>query len=251
MSAVPSIDGPALALGRVATRSDLVAESLRAAILAGRLRPGQTLVERHLAAMLGVSKTPVREALIALTASGLIVMSRHAGAVVRTLSAPEVRTIYELRLLLEPWAVGRAARRHGPAAAAEARAALDEAEAGAAAGDPVAVNLANRRFHRALYSRADNELVTAQLDRVQDLVALALQVAQVWRGGARPFGQAERAEHAGIVAAVAAGESERAEALARAHVEHAAAALELPPDGSGPDVAGPVAAGPPGGPGPA
>ncbi|WP_214367553.1 GntR family transcriptional regulator [Pseudonocardia sp. H11422] len=243
----------ALTLGRVTTRSDLVAEALRAAILSGRLRPGQTLVERQLAAMLDVSKTPVREALIALTSSGLIVMSRQAGAVVRTLSAAEVRTIYELRLLLEPWAVGRATRRHGSAAAQEAHAALAEAEATAAAADQVGLNLANRRFHRALYARADNELVTAQLDQIQDLIALALQVAEVWAGGARPFGSVEHAEHAAILSAVEAGDAERAEVLARAHVEHAASALDLPPDRIAPHPggAGHTAADPAPGSGPA
>ncbi|NMH99777.1 FCD domain-containing protein [Pseudonocardia acidicola] len=246
----------ALTLGKVTTRSDLVAESLRAAILSGRLRPGQTLVERQLATMLGVSKTPVREALIALTSSGLIVMSRHAGAVVRTLCAPEVRKIYELRLLLEPWAVGRATQRDAAGAARHAREALAEAEAMAAADDQVGLNLANRRFHRELYSRADNELVTAQLDQMQDLIALALQVAEVWTGGARPFGSVERAEHAGILSAVEAGDHRRAEALAREHVVHAGSALDLAPApafpavvGAEPDVAGHSAAAPSDGPG--
>jgi DNA-binding GntR family transcriptional regulator len=216
-----------LSLGQVITRSDLVAESLRAAILAGRLRPGQTLVERQLATMLGVSKTPVREALIGLTSSGLVVMSRNLGAVVRSLSADEVRKIYELRLLLEPWAVGRAAERNGPGNRHAARGALEDAEAAAAADDQVGFNLANRRFHRELYLNADNDLVTGQLDRMQDLIALALQVAEVWRGGVRPFGSVEHTEHREILEAVEAGDPARAEALTHQHVVHAASALEL------------------------
>lgn len=221
--------GPPLELGKVTTRSDLVAESLRAAILSGELEPGQTLVERQLATMLGVSKTPVREALIALSSSGLVVMSRNHGVVVRTLTSDEVRKIYELRMLLEPWAVGRAAALHATVASRNAHAALDEAFARFEADDQVAVNLANRRFHRALYSHTDNELVISQLDRMQDLVALALQVSEVWKGGARPFGKPELEEHRAVLDAVDGRDGHRAEAQARGHIEHAMAALELNP----------------------
>ena len=98
-------------LSPVSSRADLVAESIRSAILAGRIRPGDTLVERRLAAELGVSKTPVREALIMLAAGGLVVLTPTRGTSVRVLDADDLRKIQEVRLLLEPWAVGR----HGPA----------------------------------------------------------------------------------------------------------------------------------------
>jgi DNA-binding GntR family transcriptional regulator len=62
---------------------------------------------------------------------------------------------------------------------------------------------------------------------MQDLIALALQVAEVWRGGVRPFGSVEHTEHREILAAVEAGDLVRAEALTHQHVVHAASALEL------------------------
>ena len=95
-------------LPRSTTTSDLVVDSIRDAILSGRLAPGETLVERRLAELLGVSKTPVREALIALAVSGLVTVTPNRGAVVRAVDVEDVRKAYEVRLLLEPWAVAKA-----------------------------------------------------------------------------------------------------------------------------------------------
>jgi DNA-binding GntR family transcriptional regulator len=220
-------------MGVPTSRSDLVAGTLRSVILSGGFRPGQILVERQLAAQLGVSKTPVREALIALASSGLVTISRNHGVAVRTLTASEVRDIYELRLLLEPWAVGQGLIRAAgvvdvaDSALDAARAALDEADTSAERGDAVASSLASRRFHRELYSRTGNELVIAQLNQMQDLIALALLVAEVWKNGARPVGPRERAEHRAMLAAAATGDAVAAERLTREHIEHAMAALDL------------------------
>src|SRR5215211_5972136 len=92
-------------VARATTASDLVADSIRAAILSGQLKPGETLVERRLAVQLGVSKTPVREALIALSTSGLVAVNPNRGVTVRRLTLDDIRKCYEVRLLLEPWAV--------------------------------------------------------------------------------------------------------------------------------------------------
>jgi|SRR5215469_7776800 len=87
---------------RATTTADLVVASIRDAILAGRLQPAETLVERRLAEQLGVCKTSVREALIALSAAGLVTGSPNRGSVVREPDAEDIRQAYELRGLIEP-----------------------------------------------------------------------------------------------------------------------------------------------------
>jgi DNA-binding GntR family transcriptional regulator len=202
-------------LPRSTTTSDLVVDAIRSAILAGRFAPGQTLVERRLAEELGVSKTPVREALIALSAAGLVTITPNRGTVVRSLAAEDVRQAYEVRALLEPWAVARTARHDGPATATAARAALAEARAHKSAANRVRLSLANRRFHRLLYAGCGNALVVGQLDALQELVALGA-VAVIW--ARQPTWRAEHADHEEILEAVAAGAAARAERLVRRHI---------------------------------
>jgi DNA-binding GntR family transcriptional regulator len=113
-------------VARSTTTSDQVVASIRAAILDGRLAPGEALVERRLAEQLGVSKTPVREAFIALAAAGLVTVTPNRGTVVRAVDTGEVRQAYELRALTEPWAVGRTVRLAGPDTVAVAAGALAE-----------------------------------------------------------------------------------------------------------------------------
>ncbi len=207
-------------VARSTTRTDLVADAIRTAILSGRLAQGETLVERRLAERLGVSKTPVREALIGLAATGLVVIGPNRGVTVRVVGRADLRKAYEVRLLLEPWAIGRTAA-SGPAADG-ARAALAEARALLAGTDTAALSLANRRFHRELYARCGNELVVAQLDTLQDLAALG-SVTVLWRD--RPTWPEEHEEHETVLAAVEAGDAALAERLTRRHIERSVARL--------------------------
>ena len=94
--------------GAAPSRTEAVLDAIKHAILAGELRPGQSLVETELAQLLGVSKTPVREALKTLAGAGLVSMSPYRGATVRAIDPASAAAIYDLRLLLEPEAVRRA-----------------------------------------------------------------------------------------------------------------------------------------------
>src|SRR5579875_2336664 len=101
------------AAAAVPSRTAAVLGAIKHAILAGELRPGQSLVEADLAEALGVSKTPVREALKTLAGAGLVTMSPYKGAAVRAVDDDLALSVYDLRLLLEPEAVRRAVT--GPA----------------------------------------------------------------------------------------------------------------------------------------
>jgi DNA-binding GntR family transcriptional regulator len=211
-------------LPRSTTTSDLVVDAIREAILSGRLQPGETLVERRLAELLGVSKTPVREALITLAASGLVTVTPNRGAVVRAVNTSDVHKAYEVRLLMEPWAVARTVREGGlDSARAAAKAALEDAHRHLPDEDHVQLSLANRRFHRALYADCGNEIVVRQLDGLQELAALGA-VALLWERW-RTW-RAEYDEHAEILRAVEAGEAETAERLLRKHIRQSVRRLE-------------------------
>src|SRR5436190_3736406 len=84
---------------------------VRAAIVENRYPPGHRLVEQRIAEELGLSRTPVREALRMLEAEGLVVSERNRGAMVRTLSQTEVEDLYGLRIRLESYAVEMATER--------------------------------------------------------------------------------------------------------------------------------------------
>jgi DNA-binding GntR family transcriptional regulator len=219
-------DIPALSpLPGLNSRSNLVADAIRDAILRGDFPPGSELVERNLAAMFGISKTPVREALISLARSGLITMSPNRGSAVRVLDEAAVRSIYEMRLLLEPHAIQRATTGFPAASLEDARRALRDAREAVDGGAYVELTLANRRFHRLLYSRCGNPLITSALDNLQDQLAL-FAVSMLWREDS-PSREPEFTGHQAILDAVGAGNAERAGELMAVHIERSLAKVPV------------------------
>jgi DNA-binding GntR family transcriptional regulator len=94
--------------------TDDVVDSIRDAILAGKIKPGARLIEEDLAASLKVSRGPVRQAIFRLQQEGLVVHEPHRGATVRGISEEDVADIYSLRLALERLAIEQAIRKAGP-----------------------------------------------------------------------------------------------------------------------------------------
>ncbi|WP_432514419.1 GntR family transcriptional regulator [Kineococcus sp. SYSU DK001] len=193
------------------SRTGLVLEALRHAILSGELPAGRPLVEVELARSLGVSKTPVREALKTLSGAGLVTMTDYAGAVVRVVDERLTRDVFETRCLLEPAAVQQAVTRGLGPHAGTARAAL---AAAAAATDEAGRSLANRDFHRALYVACDNDVLIGVLDHLRDQTALIS--VNAWTQ--RPSWEAEADEHALILRAAEAGDAEEAGRLVLQHI---------------------------------
>jgi DNA-binding GntR family transcriptional regulator len=104
--------------------TDDVVDSIRGAILAGRIKPGARLIEEDLAVSLKVSRGPVRQAIFRLQQEGLVVHEPHRGATVRQISEEDVAEIYSLRLALERLAIEQAIRKAGSAELAEIEAIL-------------------------------------------------------------------------------------------------------------------------------
>jgi DNA-binding GntR family transcriptional regulator len=201
--------------GAPPSRTAAALDAIKHAILAGELRPGQPLVESELARLLGVSKTPVREALKTLAGTGLVTISPYKGAAVRVIDDASARHLYDLRRLLEPEALARAVAAGADWAAADS--ALVRAES---ATDEAARSLATRDFHRALYAESGNPLLTRMLDELRDQAALVSAAA--WRRDPQSWAH-ESAEHRAILAAATAGDAADASALLRAHIESFAA----------------------------
>jgi DNA-binding GntR family transcriptional regulator len=214
------------AAGALPSRTVAVLEAIKHAILAGELKPGRSLVETDLAAVLGVSKTPVREALKTLAGAGLVTMHPYKGAVVRTFDDEQVRHIYDLRLLLEPEALGRAVtakKGHGEVGG-DWRRAHDALVRADASKDQAERSLANRDFHHELYAGCGNPLLVRMLDDLRDQTALVSAAA--WRHEPQdptfplftPSWEHEAAEHRGVLNAARDGDAQRAAGLLHAHI---------------------------------
>lgn len=106
----PALDMRFEAHAHPRTAQQLAYEVVRRAIMRGALQPGTRLTQGQLAGQLGLSTTPVREALRRLAGDGLVRIDAHRGAIVRGLDRAELTEIYELRLLLEPLAIRKAAQ---------------------------------------------------------------------------------------------------------------------------------------------
>jgi DNA-binding GntR family transcriptional regulator len=210
--------GPAFltgAAGALPSRTVAVLEAIKHAILTGELKAGQALVETDLAEVLGVSKTPVREALKTLAGAGLVTMNPYKGAAVRVVDDEQARHVYEVRLLLEPEALALAVVsgpdwRPAHHALARADGARDQAER----------SLANRDFHRELYAGCGNPLLVRMLDDLRDQTALVSAAA--WRHEPdwlpTPSWEHEAAEHRAVLQAAEDGDAQRAAGLLRGHI---------------------------------
>jgi DNA-binding GntR family transcriptional regulator len=197
----------------VRTLSDRVYEIVREQIVTGRLADNAPIRQDALAAELGISKIPLREALARLEQDGLILSHANRGYQVRPLSARQLDEIFELRLAIEPGAAARAARDAGDAeriALADAFERLDSA-----AGVNLAeVAVRNRDFHVAL-TRNDERPLTAQLVERLAIMAERYVVAHL-----APAGRETRAhqEHRQLLDAFLARDGDRLETLLSAHI---------------------------------
>jgi len=200
-----------------ATKSDLAYARVRELVLSGSLTPGTVLAQGALARQIGVSTTPLREALRRLAQQGLVNLDAHRDARVAPLDAAEARDLVELRQSLDPLAAGLAAARRTAPDLAELHAALDALESLPA--DPSIGQLAgHRRFHAALYRASHNRLLVESLDDLWDKTDRYRRHAlQEERSDAELAERAE--EHRLLLEAVQDRDGEAATALMRRHVE--------------------------------
>ena len=135
---------------------DVVFNTLRKAILRGNLEPGERLREIHLADKLGVSRTPIREAIRKLELEGLVVMIPRKGAVVAEITEKSLRDVLEVRRALEALAVRLACEKILDAVGEELKVAAERFEEALETGDVTAFAEADVRFHDIIYRATDN-----------------------------------------------------------------------------------------------
>lgn len=199
----------------VRTVSAQLTERVRARIVSGAYAPGAALPQDVLAAEFGVSKIPVREALLQLRAEGLVEIFAHRGFQVRAVSEAEAHEIFRLRLALEPQAIARGAQLAGQLERQSAEAAARELHEALEHGRLEEAGDLNGAFHLALVVPARQKL-TAEV--VQRLLTLAQRYVRLHL---QPSGRISRArrEHEALLAAWMAGDAAQAGELARVHVQ--------------------------------
>lgn len=201
------------------TAHELVRDTLRRAILRGTLAGGTRLVQAEIAAELGVSTTPVREALRDLATEGLVDLDAHRGASVHELELSEVQEIYSLRLLLEPEAMRRTSVELDEAALN--RAELVQKQMDEELDNGIWADL-NREFHGMLVDGLELPRLRSILHNLQDgaapYVGRVLQRVDSLREQAN-------SEHRELLAALRDKDGERAAEITEAHLGHTISAL--------------------------
>jgi DNA-binding GntR family transcriptional regulator len=211
------LDTPPVGDPGYATKSDLAYTRVRTLILSGELAPGSVLPQSALARTIGISTTPLREALRRLKQEGLVELDAHKDARVRPLDATEARDLLELRRNLDPLAASLAAQRRTEADLAEVRAALDGLEA--LSTRPSLPQLeSHHRFHAAIHRASHNALLVDILD------GLWVKTDRYRRHGLEAGRSDEErdaraAEHRALFEAVRDGQADTAAELMRRHVE--------------------------------
>lgn len=206
---------PALRLPR--SLAEDAADALRTQILAGGLPRGAHLVEARIARQFNVSRGPVREAFKLLRAEGLVEEEPRRGTFVVTLSSVDVREIYDLRAALEGRAARAIARRQDPATLDELRATLDAIAEAAAVGDVREVARHDLEFHESICRLSGNARLHTTFQRhVPALQTLIKLDEYLYRSMSEIA-----AQHEPIMAAMRAGDADRAAAACEAHCDDA------------------------------
>ncbi|HEX3066206.1 MAG TPA: GntR family transcriptional regulator [Dongiaceae bacterium] len=203
------------------TVAESVAETLRTRILAGELSEGEQLRQEVLAADLGVSRIPLREAFRLLEGEGLITIAPHRGAVVAVRSPEEIGELFDLRVLLEPDILRHAVPKLTERDLSEAAVILDGYNKALAERDVQAWGRLNTQFHLALYGPAARPrslaLVRSLLDQTDSYTRMQLLLT----GGQQ---RAER-EHTELLKLCRARETNAAAKLVEDHVREAGRSL--------------------------
>jgi DNA-binding GntR family transcriptional regulator len=195
-------------------RSEELSELIEEQIATGVRRPGTRLDEQELAAEFGVSRTPVREALIQLAAVGLVEMRPRRGATVADIGPARLCEMFELMAELEAMCGRLAARRIDETEQRELLEAHHACEAARDAHDPDEYYRLNEVFHHRIYAASHNgflaEQATALHRRLRPYRRLQLRV--------RNRMQTSYSEHQAVVDAILAGDGDKAAEALRSHV---------------------------------
>ena len=203
-----------IALLQTSSLTSVVQGELERMILAGELPPGAKLTETTLAARLGVSRGPLREAFRMLEEAGLVRTEKNRGVFVRDIPIDEAIEIFDLRAAMEELVGRKLAAEATPAQVKEVRAMVDAMERAVKAEDARAYHLLNLQFHDRLVEMAANRKLTAIYRKLIKELSLFRRL-NLAEGGTLP---ASVGEHRAIVKAIAAGDVQAAGRALFTHV---------------------------------
>ncbi|HEY8476277.1 MAG TPA: GntR family transcriptional regulator, partial [Chloroflexota bacterium] len=200
-----------------APAADAVYLALREAIVTGQLRPGDRLAEEQLARRFGVSRTPVREAILRLEAEHFARRLPRRGLVVRPILEKEVLEVYAVRAVLDGLAAALAAKEASPPDVARLRWINQQLAEAAERQEFRAMAALNIQFHEAICEAAHNGMLLHFVRQIHDWVRRFESTTLAHPGRA----EAAIAEHERLLQAIEAGDAELAERLAREHMSNA------------------------------
>lgn len=195
--------------GGYKTISEMVYEVVKEAIVGGTFAPGEWLRQEWIAGAIGVSRIPVRTALVQLESEGLVELHPHRGARVRTLTSAQINEIFRLRALLEADALRRSMAQMTPDRIAELKLLAQQLDA-----QPEGTQFldARVRFYRELYDARNNPLQAQMIEDLRGHLGRYLL-------GIRLSDHHEHHQHAELVAYMASGDVAGAESWLHAHLE--------------------------------
>ncbi|MBE8954500.1 MAG: GntR family transcriptional regulator [Quinella sp. 2Q5] len=196
---------------------ETVCEVLRDAIRRGVLEPGERLMEVQLAEELGISRTPVREAIRKLEQEGYVIMMPRRGTYVSSMSVHDVKEIFEIRSALESLSTSLAAMRIEPDELDRLRALLGEIEGHIQRRDIDKIVETDIEFHGLLYRVSRNERLVAIIGNLKEQLARFRTLSMSYPGRLQETLQ----EHRAMVEAIAAGDVDAARDAAERHMEQA------------------------------
>ena len=209
-------DNLKLAINDYLPLRDVVFITLRQAILKGELAPGERLMEIRLANMLGVSRTPIREAIRKLELEGLVVMIPRRGAEVAGISEKSLRDVLEVRRSLEELAMDLAVQRMDSGRMEELEKAQAEFVEAISASDLIRIAQADENFHDVIYAGTENEKLVQMLNNLRDQM-YRYRLEYIKDTGKR---QILKVEHERMMDALRHRDREKARRTAREHIDN-------------------------------
>lgn len=205
---------------------EIVYEELKLLILTGKISPGMRLMEEELAEDMGVSRTPIREAIRKLEKEGLITIEPRRGAYVSQISTKDMVEILEVRQNMEGLAAELAAQRMTDEDKEKLREIAKNYESAVAAGDMTEMIRCDTAFHHIIVEATQNKILIQMVEQLQEMV---LRFRYIYYDN---FKRAEQmlTEHQAIYEAIADGDTEVARESANIHIDRLKSLiLEEPP----------------------
>lgn len=195
---------------------DVVFQTLRQAILKGELQPGERLMEIKLAETLGVSRTPIREAIRKLELEGLVVMIPRKGAAVANITEKDTKDVLEVRRTLEMFAVEVACRRITKEQLAQLKQAAKAFEAAKGSMDLIRIAETDMNFHEIIYEATQNERLVQMLNNLRENM---YRYRIEYLKDSNYYDSLVR-EHQEILDAIESGDKEKAGICMRDHIDN-------------------------------